>query len=110
MTNHIGRYREYYAVLAASGLVLSLYLYITGTGIAGTFDSRHYLFAARSLRQTGQLLMPDGSPYLYWPPLYATILSLTGVAPVRWLNGLALLGALGAWSAVGYQVLPATRR
>ncbi|MEJ7660876.1 MAG: hypothetical protein WKG07_15275 [Hymenobacter sp.] len=32
-----------------------------------------------------------------------------GPGPLRWLNGLALLGALAAWSSVGFRLLPGRR-
>jgi hypothetical protein len=98
------------SVLAASALALALYAYASSQGLAGTSDSFHYLYAAQSLRQTGQLLMPNGSAYQFWPPLYAVTLSALGsIQDVRWLHGLALLGGLAAWSATGYGLLPAKR-
>jgi hypothetical protein len=98
------------SVLAASALALALYAYASSQGLAGTSDSFHYLYAAQSLRQTGQLLMPNGSAYQFWPPLYAVILSvLNSVQYLRWLHGLALLGGLAAWSATGYSLLPVKR-
>ena len=94
----------------AAGLALAGYLYATGTGLAGTSDSYHYLYAARALRQQGQLLLPGSRPFGIWPPLFPLVLAaLGGAGPVRWLNGLALLGALAAWSAVGYRLLPGRR-
>ncbi|TDN37629.1 hypothetical protein A8B98_03660 [Hymenobacter sp. UV11] len=91
-------------------MALGSYLYTTSMGLAGTSDSYHYLYAAHTLRQTGHLLMPDGSPYQAWPPLFPVVLALLGGAGlVHWLNGLALLGAVAAWSAVGYQLLPGRR-
>ena len=100
----------YWLVLAAVLLAVGLYSYATSTGLAGTFDSYHYLYAAQTLRQKGQLLMFDGSLYRAWPPLFAVVLSVVGAPePVRWLNGLALIGTLLAWSAVGWQLLPASR-
>lgn len=104
LAKHIG------PVLAASALALALYAYATSQGLAGTSDSFHYLYAAQSLRQTGQLLMPNGSAYQFWPPLYAVLLSgLGSIQYVRWLHGLALVGGLVAWSATGYSLLPAKR-
>ena len=99
------------AVLALAGaLALAGYLYATGTGLAGTSDSYHYLYAARTLRQKGHLLMPSGRPFQVWPPLFPLVLAALGSpGPVRWLNGLALLGALAAWSAVGFRLLPGRR-
>ena len=94
----------------SAALALAGYLYATGTGLAGTFDSYHYLYAAHTLRQKGQLLMPGGGPFQAWPPLFPLVLAaLGGPGPVRWLNGLALLGTLAAWSAVGYRLLPGRR-
>lgn len=98
-------------VLVAAGLVqLALFSYATGPGLAGTSDSRLYLHAAQTLRDTGRLLNPDGTAYRYWPPLYPVLLrycaSLTGV---RVLHGSCLLGSLLLWSWLGRQLLP-TRR
>ena len=99
-------------LLLAAGLALALaaYLYATSTGLAGTSDSYYYLYAAATLQRKGQLLMPDGSPFRAWPPLFPLVLAaLGGPGLVRWLNGVALLGAVAAWSAVGYQLLPRGR-
>jgi len=105
-----GRVGQLVLLALAAVLALAGYLYATGTGLAGTSDSYHYLYAAHTLRQKGQLLMPDGSPFRAWPPLFPLVLAgLGGPGPVRWLNGLALLGALAAWSAVGYWLLPGRR-
>lgn len=98
-------------VLVASLVALALYGYATGTGLALTSDSYHYLYAAETLRQKGQLLMPNGEPMRAWPPLFPVVLSVLGApGAVRWLNGAALVGALVAWCAVGWQLLPAGRR
>lgn len=106
------RGRYYWLVLVAAGLGAGLYTYALGPGLAGTGDSREYLAAAQSLRRSGQLLGTDGSPYRLWPPLFPVVLSWLGgtPGPVRWLNGAALLGTLGCWSAVGWQLLPRGRR
>ncbi|MVN78367.1 hypothetical protein GO988_18710 [Hymenobacter sp. HMF4947] len=98
-------------VLVASLVALALYGYATSTGLALTSDSYHYLYAAETLRQKGQLLMPHGEPMRAWPPLFPVVLSLIGEpSSVRWLNGAALVGALAAWCAVGRELLPASRR
>jgi hypothetical protein len=91
-------------------LALAIYCYTIATGLAGTYDSYHYLYAAQTLRQSGQLLTPEGVPYQAWPPLFPIVLNLIGGAgAVAWVNGVAMVGALIAWSLVGRQVLPVGR-
>ncbi len=64
-------------------LVVSvLCLYAIQCGIGLTFDSHHYLAAARSLRHSGTLLNADGTVYTNWPPLYPVLLAL---AQGNWL-------------------------
>jgi len=95
---------------AASLLALGLYLYVASPGLAGTADTYHYLSAAYSLQTTGHLLIADGRAFTWWPPLFVVVLSVIGSSSgVMWLNGLALLGSLAAWSAVGRRLLPARR-
>ncbi|WP_460504197.1 hypothetical protein, partial [Hymenobacter agri] len=79
-------------LLAVGVLVqLGLFAYCTAPGLAGTSDSRLYLYAAHMLRATSQLLHPDGSPYRYWPPLYPLLLAAVGsLNGVRLLHGAAL--------------------
>jgi hypothetical protein len=90
-------------------LALAIYSYSIATGLAGTFDSYHYLYAAQSLRHLGHLFIPVAT-YRAWPPLFPVVLNLIGAPrPVVWLNGVAMLGSLLAWSAVGRQVLPPRR-
>jgi hypothetical protein len=90
-------------------LALAIYRYTVAAGLAGTFDSYHYLYAAQSLRHSGHLFVPVAT-YRAWPPLFPVVLNLIGApGPVIWLNGLAILGALLAWSIVGRQVLPPER-
>ena len=98
-------------VLVLAGLAqLALFSYATAPGLAGTSDSRLYLHAAHTLRETGQLLNPDGTPYRYWPPLYPVLLAVAGSLPgIRMLHGACLLGSLLLWSWLGRQLLP-TRR
>ena len=98
-------------LVAAAGLLqLALFAYATAPGLAGTGDSRHYLHAARTLRETGHLLNLDGTPYRYWPPLFPLLLSTVGsLAGVRVLHGACLLGSLLLWSWLGRQLLPARR-
>jgi hypothetical protein len=97
-------------VAVCAMLALAIYSYTIATGLAGTFDSYHYLYAAQTLRQSGQLLTPEGVLYQAWPPLFPVVLSLIGApGPVIWLNGIAMLGSLIAWSVVGKQVLPPRR-
>lgn len=106
------RYRWSFAgLLAAAGLLqLALFAYATAPGLAGTGDSRYYLHAAHTVRETGHLLNLDSTPYRYWPPLYPLLLSACGsLAGMRALHGVCLLGSLLLWSWLGRQVLPARR-
>lgn len=97
-------------VVAGVLVQLGLFIYTTGPGLAGTSDSRLYLHAAQTLRATGQLLHPDGSPYRYWPPLYPLLLAVAGsLAGARLLHGAALVGSLLLWSWLGRQLLPRQR-
>ena len=97
-------------LLAAGLLQLSLFGYVTAPGLAGTGDSRYYLHAAQTLRDTGFLLNPDGTPYRYWPPLYPVLLRAAGsLVGIRGLHGACLLGSLLLWSWLGRQVLPPRR-
>jgi hypothetical protein len=101
-------YNGWVAVCAM--LALAIYSYTIATGLAGTFDSYHYLYAAQTLRESGQLLAPEGVPYQVWPPLFPVVLNLIGApGPVIWLNGAAMLGSLIVWSIVGRQLLPPER-
>ncbi|GAA4053809.1 hypothetical protein GCM10022409_46030 [Hymenobacter glaciei] len=95
-------------LLAVAVLVqLGLFSYTTASGLAGTSDSRLYLYAAQTLREAGHLLHPDGSPYRYWPPLYPVLLAAAdSLAGVRLLHGSALVGSLLLWSWLGRQLLP----
>jgi len=108
----LGSCRARYAVLVglASLVAWGFYLYVTGTGLAGTSDTDSYLYVARALRQTGQLRMPEARLHQVWPPLFSAVLAVIWFpGPVRWLNGLALLGALLAWSASGRALLVGRR-
>jgi len=98
-------------VLVVAGLVqLALFAYSTAPGLAGTSDSRLYLHAAQTLRNTGQLLNPDGTPYRYWPPLYPVLLRCCNSLPgIQLLHGTCLLGSLLLWSWLGQQLLPMRR-
>ena len=98
-------------LLVAAGLLqLGLFAYATAPGLAGTGDSRYYLHAAHTLRETGHLLNLDGTPYRYWPPLFPVLLSACGsLAGVRVLHGACLLGSLLLWSWLGRQLLPMRR-
>lgn len=97
-------------LLAAGLLQLALFDYATAPGLAGTGDSGYYLHAADTLRETGHLLSPDGTPYRYWPPLFPVLLSACGsLAGVRILHGWCLLGSLLLWSWLGRQLLPVRR-
>ena len=98
-------------LLVAAGLLqLALFGYVAAPGLAGTGDSRYYLHAAQTLRDTGHLLNPDGTPYRYWPPLYPVLLWAVGSPTGVWvLHGLCLLGSLWLWSWLSRQLLPARR-
>ena len=94
--------------LVATGVLvqLGLFMYVVAPGLAGTSDSRLYLHAAQTLRATGYLLHPDGSPYRYWPPLYPMLLAaVSSLAGIRLLHGAALVGSLLLWSWLGRQLL-----
>ncbi|MBH8557973.1 hypothetical protein [Hymenobacter negativus] len=96
-------------VVVGALLQLALFAYAV-PDLAGTGDSRYYLHAAHTLRETGQLLNIDGTPYRFWPPLYPMLLAATGsLAGVRLLHGAALLGSLLLWGWLGRQLLPARR-
>ena len=96
--------------MAGALVQLGLFVYAAWPGLAGTSDSRLYLYAAHTLRATGQLLHPDGSPYRYWPPLYPMLLAAVGsLGGMRLLHGAALLGSLLLWSWLGRQLLPRRR-
>ena len=102
--------RAWLPLLVAVFALLALYGYATATGLSGTGDSRFYLFAAQSWRESGRLVNPDGTPYRYWPPLFPLLLSVFGtVARLRALHAACLVGALLFWSAVARQLLPARR-
>ncbi|GAB2865323.1 hypothetical protein [Hymenobacter ruber] len=105
------RYWWPFAGLLAAGLLqLALFAYTTAPGLAGTGDSHYYLYAAHTLRETGHLLNPDGTPYRYWPPLFPLLLSVcSSLADLRLLHGVCLLGSLLLWSWLGRQLLPARR-
>ena len=106
------RFRPLFGLVLGAGMLvqLALFLYTTVPGLAGTSDSRLYLHAAHTLRATGQLLNPDGSPYRYWPPLYPLLLAAVGsLNGARLLHGAALLGSLLLWSWLGRQLLPRRR-
>jgi hypothetical protein len=98
-------------MLAVATLVqLALFSYATAPGLAGTSDSRLYLHAAQTLRDTGQLLNPDGTPYRYWPPLYPVLLRYCGsLWGIQMLHGSCLVGSLWLWSWLGRQLLPVRR-
>jgi hypothetical protein len=102
---------SFWGPLAAAGLLqFALFAYATAPGLVGTGDSRFYLHAAQTLRDTGHLLNPDGTPYRYWPPLYPVLLRGCGtLAGVRALHGLCLMGSLVLWGWLSRQLLPARR-
>jgi hypothetical protein len=95
-------------VLVVAGLVqMALFAYVSMPGLAGTSDSSLYLHAAQTLRDTGHLLNPDGTPYRYWPPMYPMLLRACGSLPgIQLLHGICLLVSLLLWSWLGRQLLP----
>ena len=54
----------------------ALYTHATHNGLGITFDSAHYLTAARSLLHNGTLRNAHGTAYTNWPPLYPVLLAL----------------------------------
>ena len=103
-------FSDWLPLLLAAGLLLALFAYATAPGLGGTSDSRYYLHAARTWRETGLLLHPDGTAYRYWPPLFPLLLSgAHTLLRLRLLHAAALLGTLFFWSAVGRRLLPARR-
>lgn len=64
---------------------LSLQWYAHGNGLLRTPDSFHYIAASESLTQTMTLIDNDGHHFLFWPPLFPVIISLTG-AWLSWIN------------------------
>ncbi|KUG09788.1 hypothetical protein [Solirubrum puertoriconensis] len=95
--------------LLAAGWLLGLFAYAYWPGPGTTHDSYYYLSAASSFAEQGRLLNPDGSLYRWWGPLYPMLLSAGVGNPKAWvgvLNGISLLGCLGAWGWLGRQVLP----
>ncbi len=103
--------RRYLVLLLLAALLSGgLYWYVASSGLAGTADTYSYVSAAYKLQQSGRLLPAAGQAYQWWPPLFILVLRLVGAAEgVRWLNGVCLVGALLAWSTVGYWLLPVRR-
>src|SRR5688572_27443379 len=87
-------------ILSSSVIVLSLVIqfYVTNCGLLLTHDSREYLSAARSFREHGVLTGTDGTPYVFWPPLFPLILSFfkDATTVMVWIN-LALSGCVGVF-------------
>src|SRR5688572_11016985 len=85
-------------ILSAAIIVLSLVIqfYVTNCGLLLTHDSLEYLSAAIGFREHGVLTGTDGTPYVFWPPLFPLILSFFKDAPtvMVWIN-LALSGCVG---------------
>src|SRR5688572_10399855 len=54
---------------------VGLSLYAHQCGFLVTPDSVEYLAAARSFRENSVLLGSDGTPFVYWPPLFPILLS-----------------------------------
>ena len=97
-------------LLAAAGILLAFFAWMTAPGLGGTTDSAHYLATARHLRLGLGLVDVDGLPYRYWGPLFPGLLAAVG-SPVglRVLHGVALLGQLFLWSRVAAPLLPPAR-
>jgi hypothetical protein len=57
-------------------------------GFLVTADSIEYLAAAESFRENTQLLGSDGTPFVYWPPLFPLLLSLfeNPLIGLFWIN------------------------
>lgn len=92
---------------------LSVQFYAHGCGLLLTSDSREYLAAAVAFSTNGSLRLSDGSPYLFWPPLYPLILSALP-NPIGFMSILHLvLSALVGWQsyrlAKDYLEMPALR-
>ena len=85
-------------ILSASVIVLSLLIqfYVTNCGLLQTHDSHEYLSAAKSFRMHGTLAGSDGTPYVFWPPLFPVILSIfkDAATAMIWVN-LILSGCVG---------------
>ncbi|GAB3841481.1 hypothetical protein [Hymenobacter jeollabukensis] len=97
------------AVVLATALLLGLLLYALLPGLARTADSRHYLAAAASFAETGQLLNADGTPYTSWGPLYPLLLALGSRHVLAWATGLHVLASLTclwSWGYLAMQLLP----
>ncbi|GAC1376824.1 MAG: hypothetical protein NVS3B25_27770 [Hymenobacter sp.] len=96
--------------LLPAAVLLGLFVYMTASGLGGTSDSVHYLWAAQTWRAAGRLLAPDGHPYRYWGPLYPVLLAgFFSPAAVRVLHGAALLAQLFLWAQIGRWLLPPGR-
>jgi hypothetical protein len=54
---------------------VGLSLYSHQCGFLVTYDSVEYLAAAHSFRENSVLLGSDGTPFVYWPPLFPILLS-----------------------------------
>lgn len=85
---------------SACVVIISLLIqfYVTHCGLLLTHDSREYLSAAQSFGEEGVFNGTDGSPFVYWPPLFPVILSLFAnpQTAMVWINMLvsALIGVL----------------
>jgi hypothetical protein len=65
---------------------LLLHWYSYGSGLHLTDDSRHYLAAVESLKESFSFIDKDGHAFLFWPPLFPLILTIVGVQGLIWLN------------------------
>jgi hypothetical protein len=68
-------YRLY--VLGLGLAVCALFLYLGADGLAQTYDSQHYLYAAQTFEATGEFCSPTGY-HTVWPPLFPILLAIFG--------------------------------
>ena len=71
-------YRVLLLVLSATGVVLSL-LSTSRYGAGLSPDSVYYISAARNIAGGFGVTSFDGSPFVYWPPLYPMLLSIPAI-------------------------------
>ncbi len=71
-----------------------LHLYATAHNPGITFDSRHYLAAARHFASTGTLAGSEGDAYYEYAPLYPLMLSLAKEKMLLWATWLNRLSVM----------------
>lgn len=64
------------ALLLALAGTIPLLVATAAFGPVTTPDSAHYLAAARSFAESGRFLGYDGTPMVYWPPMYPAVLGV----------------------------------